>query len=133
MDKVAAIQRALAAGTYEVPATMVADKVIDSMIEAGLKRRLDERRERGAATESMGKTMMRQNTRKSEWNGMLVDALHALEHLDAIRLEEMALSCAALVGDRKRAQRDLAPHPQTSLDGGKKGQRSSASTAFTTE
>ncbi len=36
MDKVAAIQRALAAGNYEVPATMVAGKVIDSMIEAGL-------------------------------------------------------------------------------------------------
>jgi anti-sigma28 factor (negative regulator of flagellin synthesis) len=36
MDRVAAIQQALAAGTYEVPATMVADMGIDSMIEAGL-------------------------------------------------------------------------------------------------
>jgi flagellar biosynthesis anti-sigma factor FlgM len=36
MDKVVAIQRALAAGTYEVRAAMVAGKVIDSMIEAGL-------------------------------------------------------------------------------------------------
>ncbi len=61
---------------------------------------------------------MRQDTGKAEWNGMLVDALHALEHLDAIRLEEMAISCAALVCDRKRAQGDSGPHPQTSLDGG---------------
>jgi negative regulator of flagellin synthesis FlgM len=35
MDKVAAIQRALAAGTYQVPAPVVAGKVIDSMIEVG--------------------------------------------------------------------------------------------------
>jgi hypothetical protein len=133
MDRVAAIQQALAAGTYEVPATMVADKVIDSMIEAGLKRRFDGIRDRGAATESMGRTMMRHNTRKSEWSGMLVEALHALEHLDAIRLEEMALSCAALVCDRKRAQGDSDPHPQTSRDGGNEAQRSSPSTAFTTE
>ena len=129
MDRVAAIQQALAAGTYEVPATMVADKVIDSMIEAGLKRRLDGIRDRGAATESMGRTIMRHNTRKSEWNGMLVEAFHALEHLDAVRLEEMALSCAALVCDRKRAQGDSGPRPQASG----KAQGSSASTSFTTE
>jgi hypothetical protein len=62
--------------------------------------------------------MMRQATGKAEWNGMLVDALHALEHLDAIRLEEMAISCAALVCDRKRSQGDSGPHPQASLDVG---------------
>jgi negative regulator of flagellin synthesis FlgM len=32
MEKVAAIQQALAAGTYSVPATKVADKVIDAML-----------------------------------------------------------------------------------------------------
>ncbi len=31
-DKVAAVQAALAAGTYEVPASAVASKVIDSML-----------------------------------------------------------------------------------------------------
>jgi negative regulator of flagellin synthesis FlgM len=32
MDKVAAVQQALAAGTYNVPASAVASKVIDSML-----------------------------------------------------------------------------------------------------
>ena len=31
-DRVAAVQQALAAGTYKVPASAVADKVIDSML-----------------------------------------------------------------------------------------------------
>jgi len=35
-EKVTAIQAALAAGTYSVPATAVASKVIDSMLAAGL-------------------------------------------------------------------------------------------------
>jgi negative regulator of flagellin synthesis FlgM len=35
-DKVAAIQAALAAGTYSVPASAVASKVIDAMLNAGL-------------------------------------------------------------------------------------------------
>jgi flagellar biosynthesis anti-sigma factor FlgM len=35
-DKVAAVQAALAAGTYSVPASAVASKVIDSMLTAGL-------------------------------------------------------------------------------------------------
>jgi len=35
-DKVAAIQQALAAGTYTVPTSAVADKVIDSMLAGGL-------------------------------------------------------------------------------------------------
>jgi negative regulator of flagellin synthesis FlgM len=34
-DKVAAVQAALAAGTYEVPASAVASKVIDSMLGRG--------------------------------------------------------------------------------------------------
>jgi negative regulator of flagellin synthesis FlgM len=35
LDKVAAVQAALAAGTYEVPASAVASKVIDSMLGRG--------------------------------------------------------------------------------------------------
>lgn len=34
-DKVAAVQAALAAGTYSVPASAVASKVVDSMLSAG--------------------------------------------------------------------------------------------------
>jgi hypothetical protein len=37
-DKVAAVQAALAAGTYSVPASAVASRVIDSMLTAGLAR-----------------------------------------------------------------------------------------------
>lgn len=33
MDKVTAVQQALAAGTYSVPASAVADKMIDQMLE----------------------------------------------------------------------------------------------------
>lgn len=36
MDKVVAVQQALAAGTYSVPATKVADKVIDAMLASGI-------------------------------------------------------------------------------------------------
>jgi flagellar biosynthesis anti-sigma factor FlgM len=35
-DRVAAVQQALAAGTYTVPASAVADKVIDSMLAGGI-------------------------------------------------------------------------------------------------
>ncbi|HLY39866.1 MAG TPA: flagellar biosynthesis anti-sigma factor FlgM [Terracidiphilus sp.] len=35
MDKVAAVQAALAAGTYEVPAAAVAKKVVDAMLLGG--------------------------------------------------------------------------------------------------
>jgi negative regulator of flagellin synthesis FlgM len=35
-DKVAAVQAALAAGTYNVPASAVASKVIDSMLSDGM-------------------------------------------------------------------------------------------------
>ncbi len=37
-DKVASIQQALAAGTYSVPASAVADKVMDVMLEDGIGR-----------------------------------------------------------------------------------------------
>lgn len=35
MDKVAAVQSALAAGTYSVPATSVASKLVDAMLAGG--------------------------------------------------------------------------------------------------
>lgn len=35
-EKVAAIQRALAAGSYNVPASAVADKVMDAMLSGGI-------------------------------------------------------------------------------------------------
>ena len=35
-DKVAAVQAALAAGTYSVPASAVASKLVDSMLSGGL-------------------------------------------------------------------------------------------------
>ena len=35
MEKVGAIQAALAAGTYDVPATAVASKLVDAMLSAG--------------------------------------------------------------------------------------------------
>ena len=37
IDKVAAVQRALAAGTYNVAATEVADKMIEAMLGAGVE------------------------------------------------------------------------------------------------
>ncbi len=37
-DKVVAIQKALAAGSYSVPAAAVAGKVIDTMLEGGIGR-----------------------------------------------------------------------------------------------
>jgi len=36
MDKVAAVQQALAAGSYSVPSTAVAGKVIDAMLGGGM-------------------------------------------------------------------------------------------------
>jgi flagellar biosynthesis anti-sigma factor FlgM len=35
MDKVVAVQQALAAGTYSIPASKVADKLIDAMLATG--------------------------------------------------------------------------------------------------
>lgn len=36
LDKVAAVQQALAAGTYNVPASKVAEKVVETMLNAGV-------------------------------------------------------------------------------------------------
>ena len=38
LDRVAAVQQALAAGTYSVPAEKVADKLIDAMLTTGPER-----------------------------------------------------------------------------------------------
>lgn len=45
---------------------------------------------------------MKQRIPQPELKNVLVEATHALAHLDADRLEEMALSCAALVSDENR-------------------------------
>lgn len=41
--------------------------------------------------------IVKQLSSYTEWSETLADATHALAHLDAGRLEEMALCCAALV------------------------------------
>jgi hypothetical protein len=46
--------------------------------------------------------MMMRQVLQSELKNILVEASHALAHLDAGRLEEMALSCASLVRDVDR-------------------------------
>ncbi|MGC1422408.1 MAG: hypothetical protein WA815_08675 [Terracidiphilus sp.] len=43
--------------------------------------------------------MMMKQVHQAELKNMLIEASHALAHLDADRLEEMGLSCAALVRD----------------------------------
>jgi hypothetical protein len=40
---------------------------------------------------------VKQGSQNAEWKETLIHASHALAHLDAERLEEMALCCAALV------------------------------------
>jgi hypothetical protein len=42
---------------------------------------------------------MMQPVSQPEWKGLLAEASLALAHMDAERLEEMALSCSALVRD----------------------------------
>lgn len=48
-----------------------------------------------------------------EWKIILADASHALTQLDAARLEEMAISCAALVRDRQEVHCDPHWRPKT--------------------
>ncbi len=48
--------------------------------------------------------MVNQDSRQAEWNDTLVNASRALALLDADRLEEMALSCAALMREQPAAQ-----------------------------
>src|ERR1700687_3627077 len=50
-------------------------------------------------TNTVETTTMMKQVPQPELKSMLVEASHALAHLDADRLEEMALSCAALVCD----------------------------------
>ncbi len=59
----------------------------------------------------MGTIMVKQGSQNTKWKETLVDASRALAHLDADRLEEMALSCAALVGD-EHAHFDIRRHAE---------------------
>lgn len=59
----------------------------------------------------MGTIMGKQGSQNAEWKDMLVNASHALAHLDAERLEEMALSCAALVRE-DHAHFDIRRHAE---------------------
>jgi hypothetical protein len=56
--------------------------------------------------ELIGTIMVRRGSPYAEWKDTLVKASYALAHLDADRLEEMALSCAALVRDGSAAHLD---------------------------
>ena len=51
----------------------------------------------------------------AKWKDTLVNASHALAHLDADRLEEMALSCAALVRDGSAAHFDTRHQAEPSF------------------
>jgi hypothetical protein len=55
--------------------------------------------------------MGKQGSQNAEWKDTLVNASHSLAHLDAERLEEMALSCAALVRD-EHAHFDTGRHAE---------------------
>jgi hypothetical protein len=55
--------------------------------------------------------MGKQGSQSAEWRDTLVDASQALAHLDADRLEEMALSCAALVRE-DHAHFEIRPHAE---------------------
>ena len=50
--------------------------------------------------------MVKRGSPNAKWKDTLVNLSHALAHLDADRLEEMALSCAALVRDGNAAHFD---------------------------
>jgi len=51
-----------------------------------------------------------------ELKNMLIEASHALAHLDADRLEEMALSCAALVRDGDQVRCDAKNQCESGCD-----------------
>jgi hypothetical protein len=59
----------------------------------------------------MGTIMVTQGSQNAKWKETLVDASRALAHLDADRIEEMALSCAALVGE-EHAHFDIRRHAE---------------------
>lgn len=56
---------------------------------------------------------MEQDDPSMEWKIILADASHSLTQLDAARLEEMAISCAALVRERQQVHCDLHWRPTT--------------------
>jgi hypothetical protein len=56
--------------------------------------------------------MVKQAPPKAKWKDALVNASHALAHLDADRLEEMALSCSALVREEHEVPFDTRGHSE---------------------
>jgi hypothetical protein len=60
--------------------------------------------------------MEKQDSQNAEWKDTLVNASRALAHLDADRLEEMALSCAALVRDERGGRFDSRGHRGTGFE-----------------
>ncbi len=56
--------------------------------------------------EAFGINTTKQASPSAEWGDTLLFATHALAHLDADRLEEMALSCVALVQEGTEARFD---------------------------
>lgn len=63
--------------------------------------------------EPIGTSTVRQDSPNTEWRDALVVASHALAHLDADRLEEMVLSCAALLREDHKARFGTHCGPET--------------------
>jgi hypothetical protein len=63
--------------------------------------------------ESLGTIMGKPDSQNAEWQDTLVNASRALAHLDADRLEEMALSCAALVREDHEARSNSRGYQET--------------------
>jgi hypothetical protein len=64
--------------------------------------------------------IVKQLSSYTEWSETLADATHALAHLDADRLEEMALCCAALVRE-ERAPFDIRRRDEPGFSGAGRG------------
>lgn len=108
-EKVASIQAALAAGTYNVPASAVASKLVDACWAGS-------RRSEGFMGEFRGHPKSVETS--VGLKALIVEASRALARLDAGRLEELAFSCQALDRTMARgnadfdARRQMAQHAQ---------------------